>query len=86
MTITGFTGSDAPGVLLDNDTTITLKNVTFRDMNLTDHPHKDSPATAGSAIQAWSGAGVLMEVRSRHTRTPQGPLLMRHAACMLTAL
>ena len=86
MTITGFTGGYAPGVLLDNDTTITLKNVTFKEMNLTDHPGQDNPAMAGSSIQAWSGAGVLMEVRSRHARTPHGPLLMRHAACMLAAL
>eukprot|EP00892_Ulva_mutabilis_P000463 jgi/Ulvmu1/10417/UM062_0013.1 len=59
--ITGFTGPSAPGLLLGNDTTLTLQATAVNNMNLTMDPSGEDEVAAGSAIQAWSGAGILLE-------------------------
>lgn len=68
VTITGFTRPDAPGVLLDNDTTINTRRVTIKDMRLTAGSIQDR--RAGSALTVLNGAGAELVVRPRLSSLP----------------
>lgn len=66
VTITGFTRPYAPGVLLDNDTTINTRRVTIKDMRVTAGGTLD----VGSALTVLNGAGAELVVPPRLLSVP----------------